>query len=132
MDKETGETTPAALNNLRPSGRASSVWWAVLTGKAVVLAAAGWAGANGKPAVFRDEHPAKAVYRVNSVCYIVVRRLYQEVRMGIYIFREAMELIQKAKKHRKEDELKKLILSKPVDQQKAYAIQPLTPEGKKY
>jgi len=52
--------------------------------------------------------------------------------MGIYIFREAMELIQKAKKQRKEDDLKKLILSKPVDQQKAYAIQPLRPEGKKY
>ena len=52
--------------------------------------------------------------------------------MGIYIIREAMDLIQKAKKHRKEDDLKKLILSKPVDQQKAYAVQPLRPEGKKY
>ncbi len=66
------------------------------------------------------------------MCYSVNYRLYKEVLVGIYIIREAMELIQKAKKQRKEDDLKKLILSKPVDQQKAYAVQPLRPEGKKY
>ena len=54
--------------------------------------------------------------------------------MGVYIIREAMNILERAKKQQKQDQLKKLILSKPAFQpeQKAYAIQPRKPEGKKY
>ena len=54
--------------------------------------------------------------------------------MGIYIIREAMNLIERAKKQRKEDQLKKLILSKPAFQpgQHAYVVPQPKPEGKKY